>query len=160
MSDLHDVYLNLGSNVESEKNVPNAILLLSDVGEIKEVSSVWETESVGYAGANFLNVCVLFITPLEPEEIKREIIRPIEAQLGRIRSLDKNAPRPIDIDIVLFDETPHNLQMWNQAFVIVPLAEVLPEFQHPVLNEKLANFSDLLKNQVWIQKKLLNIKGP
>ena len=152
MSELHHVYLNLGSNLEPEENIPLAIKLLKEVGEISAVSSVWETESVGYAAPNFLNVCVLLRTPFDAEHVKHKINRPIEAQMGRVRGENKNAPRPIDIDIVLFDETPHNVQTWDQAFVIVPLAELVPEFEHPLLNEKLANLSDLLKKQVWIKK--------
>ncbi|MDK0748904.1 2-amino-4-hydroxy-6-hydroxymethyldihydropteridine diphosphokinase, partial [Clostridium perfringens] len=85
MTDLHRVYLDLGSNLEPEKNIPLAVKLLCDTGEITAVSSVWETESVGYAGPNFLNVCVLLLTPLDAEQIKYEINRPIEARMGRVR---------------------------------------------------------------------------
>jgi len=153
MSDLHRVYLDLGSNLEPVKNIPAAIKLLCEAGEIAEVSSVWETESVGYDGPNYLNVCVLLLTPLEASEIKLEITRPIESQMGRVRGENKNAPRPIDIDIVLFDETPHNTQTWVQAFVIVPLAELLPGFMHPVSGEKLSDFGEQLKRQVWMRKR-------
>jgi 2-amino-4-hydroxy-6-hydroxymethyldihydropteridine diphosphokinase len=152
MTDLHRVYLDLGSNLEPEKNIPLAIKLLCDVGEIAAVSSVWETESVGYAGPNFLNVCVLLLTPLDAEQIKYEINRPIEAQMGRVRGKDKNAPRPIDIDIVLFDETLHNTQTWDQAFVIVPLAELLPEFKTHS-GKKLSVFAEQLQSQVWMRKR-------
>ena len=153
MSDLHHVYLNLGSNIEPEKNIPNALILLSEVGEIIEVSSVWETESVGYAGPNFLNVCILLLTPLDAEQIKYKIIRPIESQMGRIRGEDQNAPRPIDIDIVLFDDTAHNTQTWNDAFVIMPLAELLPDFLHAFSGEKLSAFAEQLNVKVWMRKR-------
>lgn len=152
MSDRHRVVLNLGSNIEPEKNIPKAIKLLSEVGEIKEVSSVWETESVGYPGPNFLNVCVLFLSALKPDEIKNKITRPIETQMGRVRDKDKNAPRPIDIDIVLFDERPHNTQTWGQAFVIMPLAELLPEFK-TVGGEKLSDLARQLQGRVWMRKR-------
>ena len=152
MNEPHRVYLDLGSNLEPEKNIPAALKLLGEVGEIAAVSSVWETESVGYAGPNFLNVCVLLLTPLDAEQIKHKINRPIEAQMGRVRGKDKNAPRPIDIDIVLFDKTPHNIQTWNQAFVIVPLAELLPEFKTPS-GAKLSAFARQLQSQVWMRKR-------
>jgi 7,8-dihydro-6-hydroxymethylpterin-pyrophosphokinase len=113
---------------------------------------VWETESVGYAGPNFLNVCVLLLTPLNAEQVKHKINRPIEAQMGRVRGKEKNAPRPIDIDIVLFDENPHNVQTWNQAFVIVPLAELMPEFKTHS-GEKLSDFARQLQGQVWMRKR-------
>ena len=152
MSDLHHVYLNLGSNLEPEENIPLAIKLLKEVGEISAVSSVWETESVGYAAPNFLNVCVLLRTPFDAEQVKHKINRPIEAQMGRVRGENKNAPRPIDIDIVLFDETPHNVQTWEQAFVVVPLAELVPEFKTHS-GETLSDFAKQLQGQVWMRKR-------
>lgn len=152
MSDLHRVILNLGSNIEPEMNIPRAIKLLSEVGEIEEISSVWETESVGYHGPNFLNVCVLLHSPLQPDEVKQKIIRPIESQMGRMRGKDKNAPRPIDIDIVLFDEIQHNTQTWGQAFVVMPLAELVPEFE-TAGGKKLSDFAKQLQGQVWMRKR-------
>lgn len=152
MSDLHRVYLNLGSNLEPEKNIPRAIELLREAGTIERVSSVWETESVGYAGPNFLNVCVLLLTPLDAKRVKYEISRPIEARMGRTRGKDRNAPRQIDIDIVLFDGTPHNTKIWNQAFVVVPLAELLPEFG-TLSGETLSDFSNQLQGRVWMRKR-------
>ncbi|HMZ06689.1 MAG TPA: 2-amino-4-hydroxy-6-hydroxymethyldihydropteridine diphosphokinase, partial [Anaerolineales bacterium] len=110
------------------------------------------TESVGYAGPNFLNVCVLLQTSLDAEQVKHKINRPIEAQMGRVRGEDKYAPRPIDIDIVLFDETPHNVQTWEQAFVIVPLAELVPEFKTHS-GETLSELAKQLQGQVWMRKR-------
>ena len=158
MTDLHRAYLNLGSNIEPELNLPKAIQMLREYGEVTSVSSVWESKAVGINGPNFLNACVLFLTELQPVELKEQIIRPIESKLCRIRYADKNAPRTIDIDIVLFDETPLNTEYWNYAFVAVPLAELLPDFRHPVSGEKLSYFSEQLqggvlsasKDQVWI----------
>lgn len=152
MSEWHHVYLNLGSNLEPEENIPLAIKLLKEVGEISAVSSVWETASVGYAAPNFLNVCVLLRTPFDAEQVKHKINRPIEAQMGRVRGENKNAPRPIDIDIVLFDETPHNVQTWDQAFVIVPLSELVPEFKTHS-GETLSELAKQLQSQVWMRKR-------
>lgn len=150
MSKLHAVYLSLGSNIGAEKNLPKAIELLRRAGEIESVSTVWESESVGFDGPNFLNVCALFSTPLQSHELKEQIIRPIEAQLGRIRYADRNTPRTIDIDMVLFNETPLNLEFWEYAFVVVPLAELIPDFVHPIRHEKLTRAARQLKRQVWI----------
>src|SRR5688572_16536862 len=152
MNEMHHAYLNLGSNIEPEKNIPQAVKLLRDVGEVKAVSSVWESKSVGYDGPNFLNACVLFLTNLQPDELKEKIIRPIESQLGRVRDEDnKYAPRTMDIDLVLFDKTPHNTQTWNQAFVIVPLAELIPNFEHPIEKKTLSQITQQI--QVWIVKR-------
>lgn len=151
MSDLHRAYLSLGSNIRAEGNLPKAVELLRGVGEIEAVSSVWESESVGFDGPNFLNACVLFLTPLGPVEFKEQIIRPIEADLGRVRSDEKNAPRTIDIDIVLYDEKPLNTDFWEYAFVIVPLAELIPDFPHPASGEALARSARQVS--VWIKKR-------
>jgi 2-amino-4-hydroxy-6-hydroxymethyldihydropteridine diphosphokinase len=135
-------------------NLPKAVDLLKEYGDIKTVSHVWESRSVGYDGPNFLNACVLFLTESKPESLKAEIIHPIEAQLGRLRGADKNMPRTMDIDVVLFDDKPiMKMEYWDSAFVIVPLAELLPEFVHPVSGENLARFSEQLQRQVWIVKR-------
>jgi 7,8-dihydro-6-hydroxymethylpterin-pyrophosphokinase len=112
---------------------------------------VWESESVGFDGPNFLNACILFLTPLQPVELKENIIRPIEAKLGRVRGEEKNAPRPIDIDILLFDNQPLNTDFWNYAFVTIPLAELIPDFVHPISREKLSRFAEQVP--VWIKKR-------
>ncbi len=151
MSDLHQAYLSLGSNINAENNLPKAIASLREVGKIEAISSVWETESIGFDGPNFLNACVLFLTHLQPVELKEKIIRPIEAKLGRVRSAEKNAPRAIDIDIVMFDKYPLNTDFWDYAFVIVPLAELLPDFAHPIKHEKLSRIAEQIKGQVWIE---------
>jgi 2-amino-4-hydroxy-6-hydroxymethyldihydropteridine diphosphokinase len=154
MSNLHRAHLNLGSNIQPELNLPKAVDLLKEYGDIKTVSHVWESRSVGYDGPNFLNACVLFLTESKPESLKAEIIHPIEAQLGRLRGADKNMPRTMDIDVVLFDDKPiMKMEYWDSAFVIVPLAELLPEFVHPVSGENLARFSEQLQRQVWIVKR-------
>lgn len=147
---LQRVYLSLGSNVDAEVHLPRAMDLLRKAGKVKELSSVWESKSVGFEGPNFLNACILYLTLLPSRELKERIIRPIEAMLGRIRSADKNAPRTIDIDIVLFDETPLNMEFWNYAFVAVPLAELIPDFEHPLRHEKLFRVAAQLQAQTWI----------
>jgi 2-amino-4-hydroxy-6-hydroxymethyldihydropteridine diphosphokinase len=154
MNNLHRAYLNLGSNIEPELNLSKGVGLLKGYGEIKAVSHVWESKSVGYDGPNFLNACVLFLTESQPENLKAQVIHPIEAKLDRVRGADKNMPRTMDIDVVLFDEKPiMKAEYWDSAFVIVPLAELLPNFIHPVHKEKLSRYSEQLQNQVWIVRR-------
>lgn len=150
MTDLHRATLSLGSNIHAETNLPAAMRLLSQAGEVLVVSSVWESESVGFDGPNFLNACAMVSTNLQPVQFKEEIIRPIEASLGRVRSLEKNAPRTIDIDLLLINHQPLNTDFWAYAFVVVPLAELLPDFIHPVQRQPLSQVARQLRQQVWI----------
>ena len=155
MNDLHRMILSLGSNIEADVNLPKAIQMLREVGEVEAISSVWESESVGFDGPNFLNACVVFLTPLAPVEFKENVIRPIESKLGRVRSSEKNAPRTIDIDIVLCDDQPLNTEFWEYAFVLVPLAELIPDFVHPITGEILSEMAQQAQGQVWIERRVL-----
>jgi 2-amino-4-hydroxy-6-hydroxymethyldihydropteridine diphosphokinase len=148
--ELHQAYLNLGSNIRPEANLPKAIQLLKNYGEVRETSSVWESRAVGSDGSNFLNACILFGTKLSAGELKETAIGQIEAELGRVRTADKNSPRTIDIDIALFDGSPLNLKTWEYAFVIVPLAELFPDFIHPSKKEKLSQVADEVRKHTWM----------
>ena len=88
------VCLGLGSNINPETNIPRAIELLGQILILESISRAWYTPPVGTSGPNFVNAALLSYTDLPPENFKNEIIRPIESQLGRIRSQNKNAPRP------------------------------------------------------------------
>jgi 7,8-dihydro-6-hydroxymethylpterin-pyrophosphokinase len=102
----------------------------------------------------------LFIADLQPYDLKERIIRPIEAKRGRVRNADKNAPRTIDLDIVLFDNQPLNVDYWNYPFVVVPLAELIPDFIHPTRREKLSRVSEQLQDQNWIVRRDVEILRP
>ena len=91
-----------------------------------------------------MHVCYLLIT-FSQMELKEQVIHPIEAELGRKRSEDKYAPRTIDIDIVLFDEQSCNDKFWKQAFVVVPLAEIHPEYQNPLTQESILETATRLR---------------
>ena len=151
MNELHEVYLNLGSNIQPEINLIKAIQLLSEYGEVRRVSNAWESKSVGAVGPNYLNACILFISPLRQVELKERVIRPIEARLGRERSEDKYIPRTIDIDIILFDDAPFRDGVWKSAFVVVPLAEIYPKYQNPVTGENITETARRLRQEVWVE---------
>jgi len=151
MNELHQAYLNLGSNIQPETNLVKAVQLLHEYGEIKKISNAWESKSVGMDGPNYLNACLLFMSPFMPVELKERVIRPIEAQLGRQRSRNKYSPRTIDIDIVLFDEEPYNYKFWNYAFVIVPLAEIHSTYRDPITNLDITQTATRLREEVWLE---------
>ena len=136
----HAVYLILGTNIEPEKNTIEAAKQLAKSVEMIKVSSTWETIAVGSDGPNFLNTAFHIETDLNAEKLKRDVINTIEYQLGRVRTSDKNAPRTIDIDIVLFDGVLYDQNLWKKAFVAIPMSELLPDLQHPTMNLSLIEF--------------------
>lgn len=125
----HQVCLLLGSNIQPEKNLALAVNLLKMKVKIIQLSSVWESLPVGSIGPNFLNLAILLTTPLEASELKETVLRPLETQLGRVRSVDKNAPRPIDLDIIIFDSQLLDSTLWRYAHMAVPIGELLPDYQ-------------------------------
>jgi 2-amino-4-hydroxy-6-hydroxymethyldihydropteridine diphosphokinase len=148
---LHQVHLSLGSNIEPETYLPRALELLKAHGTIFQSSTVWETEPVGSDGPNYLNACILFSTPLNVEELRDQVIHPIEARLGRHRTDDKFAPRTIDIDIVLFDDQSCDDRYWDLAYVVIPLAEIYPDFKNPLTGEKVRETAARLRPGVWME---------
>lgn len=159
MSEHHRIFLSLGSNIEPALHLHQAIEMLKLKGQDLSISSVWETNAVEVTGPNFLNVCVGLTNPLALAEIKEKLIRPIESALGRIRTEDKDAPRTIDIDLVMYDQEPVRMEYWQHAFMVVPLAELLPEFEHPTLKKKLAQVAEHMREQVWIQPRTGILSG-
>ena len=151
MSDSHQAYLSLGSNIEPETNLVKAIELLSNHGQIAKISSAWESQSVGAPGPNYLNACLLLITQLSQAELKEQVLLPIETSLGRKRSENRFAPRTIDIDIIVFDGESCDDKYWEQAFVVIPLAEIQPHFQNPLHRESVNKTATRLRQQLWIE---------
>ncbi len=149
---LHRVCLLLGSNIQPEKNLPLAMGLLQERLRLLKASSVWESRAIGSDGPNMLNAAILALTTLQVGELKEQLIRPIEAQLGRVRTADKNAPRPIDIDPILFDQDLLEPGLWRLAYRAVPVAEVLPGYRSGVgesLQEAAARLAQV--EPIWLR---------
>ena len=125
---IHQVYIGFGSNIDPVNNFKLAVEQLSNSVQIMVISKVWETPPVGTSGPNFLNAVAVIQTSLEIDELRENVLRQIESKIGRIRTEDPNAPRPIDLDILLFDERVIDNEIWNQAHIARPLAELLPNF--------------------------------
>lgn len=152
---MNRVYLLLGSNINKETNLPEAVALLRSMCRIVTLSSVYETVPMGLKEQpNFFNLAALIETDLDPCQIKEQIIQPIEIKLQRQREADKNAPRTIDLDIVLyndevFDYIPDNGRVHHLpdpdvlrfAHVAVPLAEIAPEKRHPETGQSLSEIA-------------------
>lgn len=125
----HRICLLLGSNIEPEKNLPHCLALLHKQMIVLQTSSVWESPAVGSDGPNILNAAVLALTSLEATSLKGKVLRPLEAELGRVRTWDKNSPRTIDIDLILYDQQLVDASLWRYAHRAVPVGELLPEYQ-------------------------------
>jgi 2-amino-4-hydroxy-6-hydroxymethyldihydropteridine diphosphokinase len=134
----HEIYLLVGSNIHPENNITAALRMLREIVSINAISQVWETPAVGSSGPNFLNLVVQISTHLSPEKLKYDVLRKIEAQLGRVRSEDKNAPRPMDMDILIYDKKTLEPDIWLQAHIACPLAELMPDLVDPKTGMRLS----------------------
>jgi 2-amino-4-hydroxy-6-hydroxymethyldihydropteridine diphosphokinase len=119
----------LGSNIRPEANLPLAARQLRNLVEVMRYSSVWESSAVGSQQANFLNAAVVIRTPLEPTSLKKHLLLPLEARLGRVRSTDKNAARTIDLDLITYDDLILDPSLCQYAYRAVPVSEVLPGYR-------------------------------
>ncbi|MFC1900820.1 2-amino-4-hydroxy-6-hydroxymethyldihydropteridine diphosphokinase [Chloroflexota bacterium] len=135
------VYLCLGSNMGNRQgNLDKALDFLSQRQPMGQVSSIYDTEPVGNTEQpRFLNLCCEIYTRLSPEDLLK-LVKGIETKLGRAAPNAPNAPRPMDIDILFYGDRvvdtddliiPHP-RLTERAFVLVPLAEIAPDFVHPV----------------------------
>jgi 2-amino-4-hydroxy-6-hydroxymethyldihydropteridine diphosphokinase len=150
MNEIHDIFLNIGSNIQPGIHLPEAIDQLRKYGSLRACSTAWESTPVGSAGPNFLNASVQVEFSRPVSELKEQVFQAIETTLGRARSSDKNAPRTIDIDITMVDEIPANLEQWKYPFVVVPMAELAPELAYPLTHEKLIKVALRMRAETWI----------
>jgi 2-amino-4-hydroxy-6-hydroxymethyldihydropteridine diphosphokinase len=146
------VYLSLGSNLgDRAANLREAIQKLANMGEVVQVSSLYETEPVELTAQPwFLNCAV----KLDTEKMPRQLISAIlglEQSMGRQRK-QKKGPRIIDIDILLFGSSvieipsltiPHP-KLHERRFVLEPLAEIAPDARHPVFKRSTRELRDAL----------------
>jgi 2-amino-4-hydroxy-6-hydroxymethyldihydropteridine diphosphokinase len=140
------VYLSLGSNMGSrEDNLKKAIEEIAHRLRLGKVSSMYDTKPMGDNPdqPRFLNMACEVSTMLPPTALLT-LLQGFELKLGRMPA-KKNAPRPIDIDIILYGDTvlntpeltvPHP-KLADREFVLVPLAEIAPDVIHPVLRKSI-----------------------
>jgi len=136
-----------GSNIAPAENLPRALALLREHVPILALSQVWETPPVGAPGPNYYNAVALITFPLEAEQLKTRVLRLIEAALGRVRTADPNAPRPIDLDILMAGQRVLDEDIWRFAHWAVPMAEVMPNLKHPENGQTLAETAQQLANR-------------
>jgi 2-amino-4-hydroxy-6-hydroxymethyldihydropteridine diphosphokinase len=146
----HQACLLLGSNIEPEQNIPRAVLLLQAMLTILKVSPIWESASVDCCYPDFLNMAVLVSTSLDAPQLKVQVLRPLEAQMGRVRTDDKNASRPIDFDIILFDGKLLDPDLWQHVHRAAPVAGLFPDLRSET-GESLKDVVNVLAQSTPIQ---------
>jgi 2-amino-4-hydroxy-6-hydroxymethyldihydropteridine diphosphokinase len=148
-------FVSLGSNIEPERNLPDAVRGLRPLGRILACSSVYQNPAVGPTpGPDFLNAAVLLQTEHSPDALRAEL-RALEARLGRQRTSDRFAPRTIDLDLVLYGaqvsrdvglELP-DPDLTVRPHLAIPLAELDPNHRHPITGESLRSIAARLQPQ-------------
>jgi 2-amino-4-hydroxy-6-hydroxymethyldihydropteridine diphosphokinase len=134
----HSVHLLIGSNIEPVENVRQALIELCHYGIIRRVSRAWQTPAYGSQGPDFINLAIELVTPLSFESLKNDAIAAIEQKLGRQRSADKNAPRTIDLDVILFDGKVLDADIWDHPHLAITIGELLPDLANPETGEPLS----------------------
>jgi 2-amino-4-hydroxy-6-hydroxymethyldihydropteridine diphosphokinase len=132
------IYISLGSNVEREHNVNAGLNALQQAFGQLSLSSLFESEAVGFAGAAFYNLVVGIITPKTVAEVAH-ILREIEFAHGRTLDAKKYSPRTLDLDLLLYDnlilQNPAQIprdEILTNAFVLWPLSELAGNLVHPL----------------------------
>ncbi|MDX1757632.1 MAG: 2-amino-4-hydroxy-6-hydroxymethyldihydropteridine diphosphokinase [Marinobacter sp.] len=139
MSQPVQVYISIGSNIDREHYVSAALDALAErFGELA-VSSVYESEAVGFDGAPFLNLVVGIRTAMPVAELSR-LFKRLEEENGRRRNVARFSPRTLDLDILTYGDSAGSIagvelprgEILKNAFVLQPLAEIAPDDVHPV----------------------------
>lgn len=138
-------YLSLGSNMEAERNIASAVSALrTRFGELT-LSPIYRTAAIGFEGADFLNAAAIIESDLDVHALN-DWLHALEDAHGRDRSGPRFGDRPLDIDIVFYDELliegAGNLHIprpeLKHAFVLKPLTDIAPAFVDPVSNKALS----------------------
>ena len=149
-------YLSLGSNMGNRYAIlQKAVFRIQKMaGTIQALSSVYETPAMGFEGDDFLNACLLLETGLSPEKLL-EIILQIEQDFGRDRKKGGYQSRTLDIDLIFYGNeiirtealrVPHP-HMQERNFVLKPLADIAPQYYHPVLKKDIRNLLQQCKDR-------------
>ncbi len=158
---MNRVFLSLGGNLGDRlSNLRQALHALAEtVGELQSMSSIYETEAWGgVSQPDYLNLAVIIKTDLKPLEVL-EKTQAIEKKFGRIRKARWEA-RTVDIDILFYNglvfdsvnlSIPHPL-IAIRKFVLMPLMEIAPDFEHPVLKIAIKNLYSICKDNTIVKK--------
>lgn len=142
-------FVSIGSNIRPAENIAAALSLLRRYTTVLDASPVYRSAPKGYVEQQpFLNMAVKAHTLRSPVQFKTDVIDRIESELNRIRDPEnKNAPRTIDLDLSLWNDEvfEYGGKPWiipdediaRFAYVAIPLADLAPDYRHPVLEQPL-----------------------
>lgn len=136
------IYISLGSNIEREHHTRAGVRAMQAHFGRLELSSVYESEAVGFVGDAFYNLVAAAETELPVHEVNA-VLRAIEDVHGRDRSGPRFSSRSLDLDLLLYDDLvldENGLvlprpEILKNAFVLWPLAEIAPERRHPLVKQ-------------------------
>jgi 2-amino-4-hydroxy-6-hydroxymethyldihydropteridine diphosphokinase len=153
------IYISIGSNIDKLKYISNALNALESAFDEVLISSVYESEAVGFKGDNFYNLVVGAKTSLALSQVV-EVLKRIEQQNGRIRTTKKFSARTLDLDLLTYDQLikdePAQIprdEITKNAFVLWPLAEIAPQQQLPGTEftyQQLWQDYDQKKQNLWV----------
>lgn len=132
-------FISIGSNIDKETHIPSSLKALRALFGNLKVSSIYESEPMGFVGDSFYNLVVQFDSDLSAKEVAKQL-RQVELDHGRSRESQKFSPRTLDLDLILYgDEIINDARLQiprdeieRYAFVLEPLAEIAPQGLHPI----------------------------
>jgi 2-amino-4-hydroxy-6-hydroxymethyldihydropteridine diphosphokinase len=138
MTERHTAYLSLGSNIDAELNLRSALRAIGARFGSVRLSPVYRTPAIGFDGDDFLNLATIIETDLDVFALNAWL-HELENMHGRRRDQPRFSARPLDIDIVFFDDLilqgPGHLQLprpeLEHAFVLKPLCDIAPDHVVP-----------------------------
>lgn len=143
---MNNAIILLGSNIEPGDNIQYALGLLNQIVTIENYSSLYKTPAYGSIGPDFLNIAVHILTNFSLFELKRRVHTVIENTLGRIRVTDKNAPRTMDIDTIVYNGKVIDEDVWTKVFVAAPVSDLSPNLFNSKIRKSLLETAQKLKS--------------
>ncbi|MFA5261615.1 MAG: 2-amino-4-hydroxy-6-hydroxymethyldihydropteridine diphosphokinase [Candidatus Omnitrophota bacterium] len=120
--------IGLGSNINPEKNIPQALRLLRGQFIIEKQSAFVRTKPVGDTGQDdFMNGCILLRTAMNKDDLAARL-KQVEQALGRVKTANKCGPRVIDLDVLVFNGKVEDPDVWDRDFVKKSIREIYPDF--------------------------------